>query len=149
MPILISHRGLFNGPDVSTENTYHQIYTALDLGYEVETDVRFIDDQWWIGHDYPQWKTDENFLKTNNLWLHAKNVEALRRLIDLGTNCFWHQSDDYTVTNHGFIWAYPGKERSCPKTIMVMPEWIDKTLDHCKNIDCYGICSDYVGMLTL
>jgi hypothetical protein len=149
MPILISHRGLFSGPDPKLENTYQQICTALDLGYDVETDIRFIDNQWWIGHDEPQWKTDENFLRIRNLWLHAKNLGALQRLIDLGANCFWHQSDDYTVTNHGFIWAYPGKEYSSSKLVMVMPEWADPTLSHCKNIACYGICSDYVGILNL
>ena len=37
-------------------------------------------------------------------------------------NFFWHQQDDFTLTNRGYIWTYPGKCIT-PMSIMVMPEW--------------------------
>jgi hypothetical protein len=30
---------------------------------------------------------------------------------------------------------------------MVMPEYVDQTLENARNAKCYAICSDYVGQL--
>ena len=29
---------------------------------------------------------------------------------DKSLNYFWHQTDDFTLTSHGYIWTYPGKK---------------------------------------
>jgi hypothetical protein len=63
-----------------------------------------------------------------------------------GYNYFWHQEDDYTLTSKNFIWTYPGKEYKS-KSVIVMPEWGNMSYDALRNVECYGICSDYVGML--
>lgn len=140
---LISHRGLLNGPNPALENSKKQIEFALAAGYDVEVDVRYINECWWIGHDSPEWCADESFIRTPGLWLHAKNPSALFKMLELRVNCFWHQDDNYTITSHGYIWAYPGKPTNA-STVMVMPEWQDKTLQSCKTQICYGICTDYV-----
>ena len=45
-----------------------------------------------------------------------------------------------------FIWAYPRKLYT-PNTVIVMPEWGNMSYDSLRDADCYGVCSDYVGML--
>ena len=72
------------------------------------------------------------------LWCHAKNLEALRIMLNLKVQCFWHQEDDYTVTNTGWIWAYPNKPGNI-RTIAVLPELEDTDVT-----GFAGVCSDYI-----
>lgn len=136
--ILISHRGNLLGPDPSIENHPDQVSKVLDMGFEVEIDVWHVDGQWFLGHDKPQYLIDPIFLHNTALWCHAKNLEALDLMIRMGVHCFWHQTDDYTLTSCGFIWAYPGKPYTS-RSIAVVPEEIT---DNAKL--CYGVCSDWV-----
>ena len=143
---LIAHRGLISGPDKSFENSPNQINIALSLGYECEIDIRKCNDKLFLGHDLPQYEIDLEFLSNEKFWIHAKNLEALHFLLSTNLNYFWHQTDDFTLTSHGFIWAYPGKELT-EKSIMVMPELISSDFQmYANSINCYGICSDYVGV---
>ena len=142
--ILIAHRGLINGPDSVFENSPKAIKLAFSKGYHCEIDVRYIEGRWFLGHDEPTYEVDYEFLRQPNLWIHAKNLDALYVLgaEQHRLNFFWHQEDDFTLTSQGYIWTYPGKELTS-NSIQVMPEWEDKSL---KNINstCFGICSDYV-----
>lgn len=137
----ISHRGNLSGPLPELENSPEYIIKALKSGFECECDVRWKDDEWWLGHDEPQYKIDENFLRTEGLWIHAKNIEALTRLNSLKLNYFWHENDAYTLTSHGYIWAYPGSKLT-NQTICVMPENVEYTKE--EKAECLGICSDYI-----
>jgi hypothetical protein len=86
------------------------------------------------------------FLETPCLWIHAKNLDALYVLqANPVLNYFWHQEDDFTLTSQGDIWTYPGKPLT-KNSIMVMPEWNDPKFENL-NLDCLGICSDYVHLL--
>jgi len=144
---LIAHRGLINGPDKNFENSPNQINTALSLGYDCEIDIWKCDDKLFLGHDLPQYEIDLQFLSNENFWIHAKNLEALHFLLSTNLNYFWHQTDDFTLTSRGFIWAYPGKELT-EKSIMVMPELISSDFQmYANSINFYGICSDYVGII--
>ena len=49
--LLISHRGNINGKFESYENEPNYIDKALSLGYDVEVDVWFVDDNFYLGHD--------------------------------------------------------------------------------------------------
>lgn len=140
---LIAHRALFNGPDQSKENHPNQIIEAWSEGYDCEIDLWIMDHELYLGHDQAQYKIKEDFLSLGPLWIHAKNLEALRFLTDTGLNYFWHQNDFYTLTSKGYIWTYPGKRLS-DKSIMLMPEWNDPKFETIRSITCYGICSDYV-----
>ena len=45
---------------------------------------------------------------TNNrdkLWCHAKDVDALHHLLDIGMECFWHEHDFCSLTRNGYIWT--------------------------------------------
>jgi len=136
--ILISHRGNLLGPDANTENNPAQVNKALDLGFEVEIDVWNINGDWFLGHDNPQYPIEPIFLRNTALWCHAKNLEALDLMTRMGVHCFWHQTDDYTLTSSGFLWTYPGKPYTS-RSIAVKPE---KITDNVKL--CYGVCSDWV-----
>ena len=78
--ILISHRGNINGAIPEMENHPDYIKKALAEGYDVEVDVWYIKDAFYLGHDNPQYRIDKIFLQTDGLWIHCKNVEALEQL---------------------------------------------------------------------
>ena len=50
---IISHRGNINETDSSVENSPDQIDNCISLGYDVEIDLRIIDDVFYLGHDTP------------------------------------------------------------------------------------------------
>lgn len=141
--IYIAHRGLVNGPDVNLENRPQQIEQSLQQGYHCEIDVWYKNSQWYLGHDGPDYKVDYEFLRKPNLWIHAKNLDALYVLgADPILNYFWHQDDDFTLTSKGYIWTYPGKELT-KDSVMVMPEHVNPELQNL-NFNCYAICSDWI-----
>ena len=140
----IAHRGNMNGPS-ALENHPDHIREALQAGFDVEVDVWLIDGDIWFGHNEPQYPAHITVLN-NRYWLHCKNIEALRFFggIEINeANVFWHESDDYTLTNKRFIWTNIGKDLT-GRSIMVMPEVTDSTLENTLDVDCAGICSDWV-----
>lgn len=135
--ILIAHRGNFEGRNIKSENEPEYVNKALEKGFEVEIDVWFKNNEWWLGHDKPEYKTDLEFLKKKGLWCHAKNLLALEELLKNKIHCFWHEEDERVVTSKGYIWTYPGKTLG-KKSIAVMPEWVDDW----DVSDALGVCSD-------
>jgi hypothetical protein len=146
---VIAHRGLLYGPDHKLENSPKQIMETLNKGFDVEVDVWFIDNDWWLGHDNPDYLTRLEFLNMEGLWIHCKNAESLfelnrrPRTDGKNFNYFWHQNDDFTITSNGFIWTYPGKPLY-KRSIEVLPEsgvklWYE---DYRKKTH-YGVCTDY------
>ena len=143
--IYISHRGNINGRIEEAENKPEYIIDTLRMGYDVEIDVWYVDGEWWLGHDEPQYQIDLDWLerRSDRLWIHCKNIEAVEYFYENENDCkeinwFWHENDTLTLTSYGYIWAYPGKQ-PIKKSIAVMPE-INK--DDVSN--CVGICSDYI-----
>ena len=134
----ISHRGNISGIDKNNENRPEYIEKALSLGFDVEVDVRFEKGDFFLGHDFSQFKINTNFLINKKIWCHAKTSEALHALNEINAHYFWHQEDDYTITSKGFIWTYPGK-KLFPKSICVLPE-----IANYEKINCLGICSDNI-----
>ena len=143
--IYISHRGNINGRIEDVENKPEYINDTILLGYDVEVDVWFVDGEWWLGHDKPQYKISVEWLeeRQDKLWIHCKNVEAVVELESGnkhydGFNFFWHEIDTLTLTSLSFIWVYPGKQ-PIKGSIAVMPEIHNEDVSQ-----CYGICSDYI-----
>ena len=142
---LIAHRGNTKGPNAKFQNRPEYILAAAYRGYDVEIDVWYVDKKWFLGHDKPLYEVEKEFFKNEQLWCHAKNLEALQRLNALNAHCFWHQEDDYTLTSRGHIWTYPGK-KTCTNGVIVIKDK-ETTLKMCENNEIYGICSDYVGAI--
>ena len=138
----ISHRGNIDRVNENLENNPNYIQKALDLGYDVEIDVRLIDENLFLGHDNPDFEVSLDFLKNEKLWCHAKNLDALDFMIKEEIQCFWHQEDDYTITSTGKIWAYPGKPVTNQTVIVLMENFTINEVLLLK--DCYGICADNI-----
>ena len=136
---LISHRGNIKGSKPKYENNPNYISQALKLGYEVEVDVRLHKGYFYLGHDKPQFKVSKTFLKNKKIWCHAKDLKAFEKLKEIKSIHFWHQKDDYTLTSNGYFWTYPGKKISKNSIYVSIGK---KKL---KNINCAGICSDYIS----
>ena len=98
----------------------------------------------YLGHDAPEHNITSSFLRDYPLWIHAKNLGALYYLINNpGLVYFWHQEDYFTLTSNGYIWTYPGQPLT-PKSISVLPEKNDSNYEEILNLNCFGICSDFV-----
>ncbi|MBM3453579.1 MAG: hypothetical protein FJX80_00375 [Bacteroidetes bacterium] len=138
MCLIISHRGNINGPDPNLENEPIHI-DKLSKTMHCEIDVWMINNNLFLGHDKPERRIDESFLKNPNLWCHAKNLNALEYMLDYNIHCFFHDSDSYTITSKKYIWTFPNKN-ICKKSVIVdlNQNWQQK------QYDCFGVCSDYV-----
>jgi len=141
--IKISHRGNINGPDPENENTIGSISLALEKGFDVEIDTWVINNLIYFGHDKPITQINESMINKigNRGWFHCKNLEALTFLSKFeNINYFYHNQDDYTLTNKNYIWTYPGKLVS-ERCILVQ-----LNVPNLKDYDILpaGICSDYM-----
>lgn len=137
--IYISHRGFVNGIDKKIENHPDQIKFLIEKNINIEVDVRFYKNKFYLGHDEPEFEISSDFLINNKLWCHAKNFEALEEMSKIKCHFFWHQEDDYTITSRGFVWVYPGKPL-VKNSICVTPEKHNNDYSF-----CYGICTDYLN----
>lgn len=138
----ISHRGNIDGRVINAENSPEQILFALSQGFEVEIDVWFVDDSFYLGHDEPLYLVEESFLENDKFWCHAKNEESFYKMLsNQRIHSFWHQTDDFTLTSKGIPWVFPGKKIS-ENSIWVLPE---KTPYKNIILNCLGICSDYIS----
>jgi hypothetical protein len=146
---LIAHRGNIDGPNPIQENNPEYIDFTLEIGYDVELDLRCENHKFYLGHDKSQYQVPMTWLvkRKDNIWIHCKDFKSLDVLSNspVDFNYFWHQEDDFTLTSKNYIWTYPGKEY-ISKSIIVMPEWkipVD-TISKISHQECFGICSDYV-----
>lgn len=138
----ISHRGNLIGKNKKTENKPDQIERVLKQNFHCEIDVWYIRNNFFLGHDSPQYLVQPIFLKQKKLWCHAKNIEALYELLKLKAHCFFHNIDAVTLTSKGYIWTYPG-EPLTKRSIAVCPE-----VKSSYNIEiAKGICSDYISYI--
>lgn len=142
-PIIIAHRGLMYGPNKLLENRENTIIEALENGFDVEVDVWYENNNFYLGHDKPEHLTKLSFLHSicKNAWFHAKNIVTFNRLLvfDKSFNSFFHNVDDCTLTTKGYIWTYPGKELT-DNSIAVLPELMPESYDI---TNALGICTDY------
>jgi hypothetical protein len=141
---VIAHRGNIGGKDPKIENHPDQILLCFEKGYDCEIDVWYIDGRLFLGHDMPQYEIKLEFIidNVNKLWCHCKHLESLQYLIGFNNiNCFYHNTDDYILTSHNYIWTYPGKPMPYKNGVCVMPEW-NKDIKYDKD-GIVGICTDY------
>lgn len=141
----ILHRGLFGGPDRHLENREDHLFRQLELGWDIECDVWYIDGKWWLGHDGPEYSisNSEALLRHPRVWAHCKNLDALRECVHgAGYNYFSHDVDNAVLTSTGHIWAYPGNIVSSRYAVCVMPERNGFMLNNFLEVG--AVCSDYL-----
>jgi hypothetical protein len=140
----ICHRGNLNGKS-DNENKPEQIIYCLKHGFDVEIDVWHVNNEFYLGHDAPQYKIDKEFLYKEGLWLHCKNIEALDILKDkISLNCFAIDKDDYVITTKNDIWLSPTYGKPYIGSICVMPEDPRWKFSSEYLLDFAGICSDNI-----
>lgn len=149
MSIVISHRGNLTGPNSVDENNPNAIDDAIALGLQVEIDVRYVEDTntFVLGHDYPEYDIPIGWLNERrlNLWVHCKNIEAIKVLRNNNSNLnyFYHDLDECTLTSHGFPWIHPN---SLPFSggIFVLPELSDSYAPTVmSDFELAGVCTDF------
>jgi hypothetical protein len=142
-PKWICHRALKNGPNKELENKESEIVARLNEGWNVEIDVWYIDEEWWLGHDKPVNRLcDTKILIHPRVWVHCKHLSSLERCIQLGNiHCFTHDSDEATLTSKNYIWCYPGNILK-DNSVCVMPERNNFNISDIYK--CEYVCSDYL-----
>tara|TARA_B100000963_G_scaffold344053_1_gene346507 strand:+ start:175 stop:633 length:459 start_codon:yes stop_codon:yes gene_type:complete len=140
----ISHRGNTAGPDPKNENKIKTINACLDKGLDVEVDIWFENNKFFLGHDSPDELLNIDFFKINELWFHLKNLNSLKIIKDYSPlNYFWHEEDKCTITSSGKFWLYPGNNVESKDSIFVLPENFNTNLNF-KNYNIFGVCTDYI-----
>ena len=134
----ISHRGNIDGPNPDDENKIKYINDCLHKNFDVEIDLWFVKNKFYLGHDEPQYEVGLDYLNNKKFWIHTKNLECFYELSKYDLNYFWHEKDKIVITSKGFFWNYPGTQLS-KKSICVLPENTDE-----KKVECLGICSDFI-----
>ncbi len=134
----IAHRGNISGPNQKEENKIDYLLNAINLKFQVEVDLWFQKDKFYLGHDEPLYEIKLDFFNKENFWIHAKNLQCFYELRKHDLNFFWHEEDKVVLTSKGYFWNYPGTKLS-KNSICVLPEKNDE-----KNLDCAGICSDFI-----
>lgn len=145
---LISHRGNYNGilPDRENKPTY--IDTMLSMNYDVEIDVRFIEGQFYLGHDTPDTFVSENWIlaRKNRLWFHCKDLYSAQQFykMNCGIQYFCHTSDNYVLTSTGHIWVHDLNLKLDETCIIPLLDEKSITEHHTKNV--YAICTDFISI---
>ena len=134
---IIYHRGNINGKSPDEENNPFHLLNAISVGFDVEADVWWRNDVFWLGHDEPVWRLSETLLVEikDRAWLHCKNLEAVQKFMGTDYHWFWHEEDKVTLTSKGYIWCFPGYE--VEGGIMV-----DHGQDIKPGIIMAGVCTD-------
>lgn len=136
----IAHRGNFQGVNHEQENSPEYIQLALDRGFDVETDLRIVENtRLFLGHDRADHEVDPDWIlhRQHHLWIHCKDLQALSWCLNRRiAHAFFHDRDDYTLTTCGKIWTYPGKPITDQCILVMFPG------DPYPTEPIYGICAD-------
>ena len=141
----IAHRGNLEGKNFNLENVPSYIDRALDFGFDAEIDLRMVEDALYLGHDEPQYFINETWLKerSSKLWVHAKDINSAMWLAEKDwVQYFCHQSDEFTITNNGWLWCHAQKVELTSRCIIPLLSLDD--IKKYNRVDFGGVCTDYV-----
>jgi hypothetical protein len=145
---IISHRGNINGAIPDRENRPSYIDCAINLGYDVEVDIRFINGQFWLGHDEPQYKIELSWMtdRKNKIWYHCKDISSAIILTELNDEYqfFCHFSDKYVLTSIGKLWVHD-LDLNLGDTCII-PLLTIKDIDNYSGNKPFAICTDFVKL---
>lgn len=147
--IVISHRGNINGSLPEKENRPSYIDSAIQLGYEVEVDIRYLNGKFYLGHDTPDYEISEIWMekRKDKIWFHCKNLDASFRLYEMQTDkikyrYFCHSFDTYVLTSTGNVWVHDLSLNINDKCIIPLLN-NDDIIEYSGN-SVYAVCTDYV-----
>mgnify|MGYP000680418704 CR=1 len=156
---IISHRGNLTGPNVDKENTESYLLAALGCEYDIEFDLWYFADKFWLGHDQPTHSFSFDHILTwsakysnQKFYVHCKNMWALEKMTgELPSNVipFFHDIDQCILLRDGYIWVHPNAIASSSikdKSIAVFSACKTAHYDIYYDLNFrnyYGICTDY------
>lgn len=147
---IISHRGNINGSVPEKENRPSYIDCAIQLGFDVEVDLRSINGEFWIGHDNPQYRIELPWMKLrkDKIWFHCKNQESSIRLLELNEKFkfFCHNQDNFVLTSTDHIWVHDLSGKINNKCIIPLLSINDIKSYKINNV--FGVCTDYVNLIS-
>lgn len=147
--ILISHRGNITGRIPESENRPSYIQDTITLGYNVEIDVRTKEGQLYLGHDFPQYRVELEWLleRKNDLWIHAKDFESLNSLIETGLRVFFHEQESQSIINNtNLIWSHDLTSTSNRSIIPLLDLESIEGYGYLAE-QTFGVCSDHLNVL--
>lgn len=137
---LISHRGNTLGRNIFEENTIPYINKAISEGFEVEIDLWYVNEKYYLGHDSAENEISISELQKDKVLVHCKNVECLMQLKE-EFNCFFHESEKIVLSSSGDVILHVDYG-TLESAIAIVPERnCAKKEDLLK---CSGVCSDYI-----
>ena len=151
---LISHRGNIDGIIKEKENHPLYIDNAINMGFDVEIDVFYFENNFYLGHDKPDYIIEEKYFhdRSDVLYVHCKNIEAFILCRERGFKCFYHNSEKHVaVCNTNLIWTHDIIETTNQSIIpMLAKDDINFIINHIpksKIEKAYGICTDEIKFL--
>lgn len=146
---IISHRGNLSGISEAEENNPVQIQKCIDLGYDVEIDLRMKSGTPHLGHDIPQYPVEISWLSSRKkfLWIHVKEYEALVWLMSNipDATYFCHESDRYTLVSNGYIWSHDIKNKMTKNCVIPLLSRNDlEKFEFRDQRNLGAICTDFV-----
>lgn len=145
--LIISHRGNINGIVSEKENRPSYIDTAIGLGYDVEVDIRYIGNTFWLGHDEPQYKVEESWMqqRKSKVWYHCKDLESAKHMIKLKVfNFFCHTQDSFVLTSMGHMWVHDLTQTI--DELCIIPLLSVSSINNYSNTLPFAVCTDYVNI---
>lgn len=145
---IISHRGNLKGIVSNKENRPSYIDCAIGCGYEVEIDIRYINGEFWLGHDTSDYKITKEWIlnRIEDLWYHCKNLDAAIELKKLNPNIkyFCHSQDPYIITSTNHFWVHDLNlklDENC-----IIPLLDEESVLKFNDKIVYAVCTDYVNL---
>lgn len=104
---IISHRGNVDGPGSQCELV--NVESAFAAGFDVEVDVRLLNNTLYVGHDAPIYPLPDAWFQPNlidRIWFHAKDIDAHRVMLGLGVKTFMHDDEPWVMVGD-LKWHHP------------------------------------------
>lgn len=143
---LISHRGNITGPKLDRENAPSYIDTAIAAGYDVEIDIRYLNGNFFLGHDTPDYEVTKTWIekRKDKLWIHCKNLDAASSISKIeGVIFFCHSVDTYVLTSNNYIWVHDLSLKLDNRCII--PLLNEKDIINYNSNVVYAVCTDYIS----
>ena len=152
---IICHRANIEN-SVLPENHPDKIPFCLEQGFGVEVDLSTgYGDEYYLGHNNPQFKVNLPNLDKENIFVHIKDSEVMSNFIY--ADSFAIINDPFVVTRRGLYWLRYLDGSLCMLNAFCIicspelenayetPEWffrrLKSVIDKCK-VEVYGICTD-------
>lgn len=149
---LIAHRGNLDGPNLNRENSPDYIDAAINSGFDVEIDLRVVNGELFLGHDFPEYHITKEWLYTRRyrLWIHCKDYAALLYMTEMHKfddyMFFYHETEDHTIISNGMIWSHDFYDVEINKNNIIPLLDMKSLSSYSGKWKMGGVCTDYVNM---